>query len=840
MLAITLAYNGVFGQTTGTIEGKVLDYNQEPLADYPVSINGEPIAKTNKYGWYQIELAAGKTYEISINYFDAAVKTKRVRNLKAGQTVNVSFDMSTIELQIVDVAPKEKPKPPPQIVEVDPQDLERIPVVQFEDALTKLFLGVRRRSELSTTYNVRGGNFDENLIYVNDIEVYRPFLARSGQQEGLGFVNPYMTEAISFSSGGFAARYGDKLSSVLDVTYSDPDSFSGSAELSLLGASLSLQDQTDFAGRKNNLTYNIGFRYRTLQYLLGSLDVSGDYRPRFLDFQSMVTYKLSSAWSVNWFSTIAQNNYRVEPESRETNFGTVQQAIRLFVGFAGAEQIQYNTFLNAGTLAYQPNDSTLLKYIVSRYTSRELEEFTIEGGYRLEELDNNLGSDNFAEAKALLGFGYFINNARNRLAIDVTNHKLMARIKRGRHNWDVGAKYQTEIISDYLKEWNYNDSSGYRLNSTNHPPREIHLDDYVRASNDLTSFRAMGYIQDEINLSSKLAARLNLGVRAHYWSLNGQTLISPRAQFSIEPNKRFNSNLKKQLQAEFNSRAEQSNEADYLKDVRQKFDSLRKREIVLTAAFGAYGQPPFYRELRNAVGDLNRDLLAQESIHAVIGSDISFKAWNRPFRFINEVYYKHMTNLVPYTINNVKLRYDAVNSSDGYAYGFDARVNGEFISGLESWINFSMLSTRENIRYTDENGIDRETGFIKRPTDQRVNFSILFQDELPIDTTFKMQLNLVIGSKMPYYFNGPFRYNEVYTLPAYRRVDIGFSKEVKRFTKADDGRFESLWLSLEIFNILQVNNVASYVWVKDLNNNLYGVPSYLTGRRLNLKVIGRF
>jgi hypothetical protein len=827
---------------TAVLIGHVTDYEDSVLRDYPVYIDGQPIVKTDNNGNYKVSLLANLDHEVSVRYFSKSF-SKKLKNPAANSINEMDFRLSSYVLAPTDIVkPDVKPQIEIDLVQIDPKKVVRFSYIQIEDILTKIGVGVSKRSELSTSYNVRGGNFDENLIYINDIEVYRPFLARSGQQEGLSFINPYMTNNISFSSGGFAARYGDKLSSVLDVQYNKPKEFSGSAEISLLGASVHVQDRLDVGKKRDRLTYVIGARYRSLQYILGSLDVSGDYRPQFIDFQSLLGYQVNSKIKLSWFSTYAKNKYLVEPQSRETNFGTVQQAVRLFVGFAGAERIEYQTWLNAGTFEYKANDSTVFKVIASNYTSDETEHFTIEGAYRLEELDNNLGSANFAQAKALLGYGYFINNARNKLNINVSSVKALTRISRGRHKMEFGIKHQIEEISDGLREWNYNDSSGYRINSSLYPQREIHLDDYIRATNTLSSRRLMGYVQDNITINKKRDVRLNIGVRSHYWSLNNQTIISPRMQFSIEPFKKSNDILKSKINQDFYERSlKDTADLNYL-DAKAKYDSLKKTDWVLTASFGAYGQPPFYRELRNSKGVLNKQLQAQESIHFVIGSDILFSAWNRPFRLINELYYKHMTNLVPYTINNVKLRYDAVNSSEGFAMGFDTRINGEFISGLESWVNFSLLSTKENISYTDENGMEMQTGFIKRPTDQRVNFSILFQDELPTDTTFKMNLNLVIGSKMPYYFNGPFRYNETYNLPAYRRVDIGFSKEISKFTvgSKNGGPFQTLWASIEVFNILQVNNVASYFWVKDLNNNLYGVPNYLTGRRLNLKVIGRF
>lgn len=848
VLACLAGAVNVHAQTdSSTIYGYVLDAEGNPLNEFPVYIDGSPIVRTNAKGRYEVSVLAGKRHLVQANFYET-VDSRRTKPLKSGESVRFDFKMEALKLGDGVVTRVRKT---PGVIKVNPRKLENIPAVSIEEVLSRVFVGVVKRSELSSTYNVRGGNFDENLVYVNDIEVYRPFLARSGQQEGMSFINPYMTKDISFSSGGFEARYGDKLSSVLDVQYSQPKSFAGSVELSLLGASVHIEDRPD--SLHNRFTYVLGARYRSLQYLLGSLDVSGDYRPRFTDFQALFGYRLNSHWTVNWFSTYARNQYRVVPQDRETNFGTVQKAVRLSIGFAGAEQIQYQTFLNALSFEYRMNDSTRFKLIGSSYNSEETERYTIEGAYRLEELETNLGSSNFAEARSVLGYGYFINHARNALEIEVSNIKGLARIDRGNHKIEIGAKIQQERIYDLLKEWDYNDSAGYRINAPNYPANEIHLDNVIRATNELKSYRVMGYAQDNILLSKRHDARLNLGVRSNYWSLNGQNLISPRAQFVVKPNKSYNDRLSGQLNERLEKldlKFKHVSSADRKRELidsawnalQVDYDTLKRRELLLRVAAGVYVQPPFYRELRNSMGVLNRNLKAQESYHLVLGSDMMFKAWNRQFRLINELYYKHLENLVPYTINNVKLRYDAVNSSRGYAYGFDTRVNGEFIRGLESWVNLSLLSTKENISYVDENGEKQQTGYIRRPTDQRVNFSILFQDELPTDTTFKFQLNLVVGSKMPYYFNGPFRYSEVYRLPAYRRVDVAFSKVVKRFTKSSEngGRFNSIWMSLEVFNLLQVNNVASYLWVEDLNNNLYGVPNYLTGRRLNFKIIGKF
>jgi hypothetical protein len=802
------------------VEGRVVDQYNEPVYGAYIFVNGSYKTFTEEDGRYRFEITETTEFTLMVKYMKVQKTLKVVPGNKKVVVRNVQLYLSTQLDETEKIGYKGRENP--SIVTVDPKVAQRFPVMQFESLLTNMALGVSQSGgELSSAYNVRGGNFDENLIYVNDIEVYRPFLVRSGQQEGLSFVNPHMANDVTFSAGGFEARYGDKLSSVLDVKYNKPRTFSATVEASLLGGGIHLEDQS----KNNRFTYVVGARYRTLQYVLNTLDVAGNYRPDFTDIQGLFTYRLSSKLSASYFTTFARNSFNLVPESRETSFGTIQNALKLFVGFAGSELTRYSTFLNAGTLEYKIKPGSRIKWISSTYVSTEEERFTIEGAYRLDQLENNLGSEDFAESVATLGFGYFINHARNKLDVQVISHKLMGSHRKGKHTIDWGVKYQSESITDILKEWNYYDSSEYHIGRGGRSPQTIELDDVLNISTPLNSFRLMAYVQDNAVLSEAHALKMTAGIRSHYWSVNQQNVISPRVQLSFKPNKRFNDTLFKSLD-------------DFL-----LYDSLKKNDLVIKIAAGYYYQPPFYRELRNLQGQINPALRAQRSIHFVAGLDYIFKAWERPFRLIAEAYYKKLDDLVPYFQNNVRIRYDALNNSSGYAYGFDARVNGEFIKGLESWFNMSLLSTKENIIFTDEDGNQTESGFLRRPTDQRLNFSIVFQDELPMNPTYKMHLNLVYGTNVPYYFNGEFRYQERFKVPDYRRVDLGFSKELINFNKSAEDRalkyFRSFWISLEIFNVLQFNNTASYFWINDLQNNLYGVPNFLTGRRLNLKLIAK-
>jgi hypothetical protein len=791
-----------------SIKGRVTDRNGSAIEDaYIYTSDNKYFAYTDAKGEYSIVLNTDKEVTVVCAY--ASQNKLKIFDPSISKSFiwNVIYE-SAIDLKIHTVRP-DIDRATIGKINLDPRKVERFPVVQFEQILKSVGLGVSQSAgELSSAYNVRGGNFDENLIYVNDIEIYRPFLVRSGQQEGLSFVNPDMVNNLQFSAGGWQAQYGDKMASVLDVEYRRPTDFGTRVRLSLLGAEF----QTENATKNDRLTYMIGARYRTNQYLLGTLDVQGSYKPRFFDLQSLVTYRIKKGWQAEWLSNVASNRFLLSPESQTTSFGTVRDALRLYVGFGGQELMQYQNTVQGFTLKYKPNSENEFKWISSYYVSNEIENVTVEGAYFLDQLESNLGSASFSEPKLRLGQGYFINHARNSLIAQVANTSIIGRHshKMGTTKW--GLKGQYENIDDQLKEWRYNDSAGYRIPNN----ENFDFDRYVNAKNSFSSARFIAYVQNTQYVNQAYNFRLNYGVRSNYWTFNNQNVISPRVQFSIEPFKKFNDTLKQYNAAHF--------------------DSLKKKDLQFTAAMGYYYQPPFYRELRDFDGLVNHNLKAQRSIHFVVGSDYNFEAWGRPFKWISEVYYKKMDNLVPYTLENVRIRYYAQNSSKGYATGFDTRINGEFIAGLESWFNFSILSTKENIAYTDEQGNSVQSGYIRRPTDQRVNFSILFQDELPMNTSYKMNLSLIYGSRVPYFLTGSARYLEGNTIPPYRRVDIGFSKSIIEEGKTKNKKIKAMWLSLEVFNMLQINNTISYIWIKDISNNTYGVPNYLTGRRINLKV----
>ena len=819
LITISLLFYSVIGLSQSSINGKVLDAEKTPISNAFIKIKGSAISTYSTVdGSYSLDIPSNRILIVQISASTETIEKEIgpfLANKKYKQNFNLESSIS-LETAIV-IGDKNRDRP---LIKIDPKKLEYFSNTSgFEQKLKLIGMGISSSGgELSSGYSVRGGNFDENLVYVNDIEVYRPFLVRSGQQEGLSVINPDMVDQVEFSAGGFQAKYGDKLSSVLDIKYREPDTLRYTIQASLLGSSLHFENRS----KNKRFTYLVGARFRANQYLLGSLDVQGDYKPLFFDLQTLLKYRLKSNLSLSYLSTLSQNRYLVSPQSQQTSFGNVNSAISLFIAFGGNELMQYTTWMNALSLDYKPKKNITLKFNTSSYTTTEREHFTVEGAYRLSELETNFGSDDFANEKALLGIGYFIDHARNDLEAQVysATHKGRYIGKNSTLQWGVG--FKNEQISDRLKEWRYNDSSEYNITTINTQGKPaIVLDEFLKANIDIQSYRINGYIQNSQYINKASNTRVTYGLRTNYWNYNQENVISPRMQFSWEPNKKYNDSTKLKY---------------------GNTDNIQtKRDWLLRFASGYYYQPPFYRELRKLDGTLNPSIKAQRSIHFVFGGDMNFEAWGRPFKFISELYYKHQDRMIPYVVDNVRIRYLAENSSQGYATGLDARVNGEFVEGIESWFNLSILQTKERLYYTDNDGNEQLSDWLRRPTDQRVNFSIMFQDELPSNPSYKLNLSLIYGSKMPFFFNAENRQNPGFKIPAYRRVDIGFSKILlDKTSKRSSMKFKnikSLWASVEVFNLLQVNNTISYVLVKDFSNNVYGVPNFLTGRRLNFRFI---
>ena len=722
------------------------------------------------------------------------------------------------------------------IQRIDPKITQTITGPGDGIAMTlKSFAWVKSNSELSSQYSVRGGNFDENLVYVNDVEVYRPFLVRAGNQEGLSFANPDMIESLRFSGGGFAAKFGDKMSSVLDITYKRPKAFHGSVGASILGGNIQLEGST----KNYRLSGMIGARYRTTQYLLNSLDVKGQYRPSFTDIQGYLLYNITDRWDIDFLSNYAVNNYRVFPQNQNTEFGNINQALRLKVYFEGKEQSRFTTGMAAITSTWRPRNNLKLKFISSAFNSSESERSDVLGQYYIDELERDIGKENFGDVAFNRGIGSYINFIRNNLKYSVINAEHKGYFEKGSHFFQWGIRAQSERVEDNLKEWKMVDSAGYNLPLSYNPLDTnnidpIILDQSLKTSTSIESMRYQGFLQHNFEWTrDSIEYTLTSGIRTNYWTFNQQKIVSPRISFSIKP-------------------------------------LYWKRDITFRIAAGHYAQPPFYRELRNFQGAINPNLKAQESWHFIAGTDFTFKSWGRPFNFYAETYYKILRNLVPYEIDNVRIRYFAENISDGYAAGLDMKVNGEFVKGVQSWASLSLMKTEENIRndfyynyfnskgekiipgYTlDDMPTDSqriEPGYIPRPTDQRFNFSLFFQDYLPKYPSLSMQITLILGSRLPMGPPDHYRYRDTLRIPAYRRVDIGFSKhfitkESKEKWKINHSpfrHFNSFVLSLEVFNLLGINNTVSYLWIKDVTNRTYGVPNFLTNRLINLRLQASF
>jgi hypothetical protein len=807
-------------QKNAFIYGSITDSIGRGIADVNIQVRNHNILESsNDVGSYQIQVPAQKELELIFTYVGRSPYIIKVNPLNPGERINIPIQMSYgISLRTF-VLTEERDREKISMVSIDPKKIEGLPNVSgsFESIL-KTLPGVTSNSELSSQYNVRGGNYDENLIYVNDIEIYRPFLPRSGQQEGLSFIHTELVQNVKFSAGGFEARYGDKMSSVLDIKYKDPTKFAASTNAGLLG----VQSHVEGASKDLRFTYLLGARYWSNKYVLGTLDVQGDYQPSFYDVQTLLNFHIKENLTLSVLGSYAQNRYNFIPQNRETTFGTVTRAYRLNIFFDGADLMEYQTGTLAATVNYRPTPFSQLKLIASTFYSNENEIFTVEGAYRLSDIETDLGSDNFAQARNLRGVGYFINNARNSVIARVSNIGHRGFQTMGKHNLQWGAFFQTEQIQDKLHEWQYDDSSGFsrpQLDTNGN----FNLNSFLSTRLNLSSHRLHGYLQNSQTLNKTYNAVLTYGLRANYWNYNQQLVFSPRLQFGFEPNRKHN------------------------RLVRDKIIARKiRKDWMIKAAYGWYYQAPFYRELRDFDGILNPNIRAQRAIHYVLGGDMNFTAWNRPFKFTTEVYYKQLDFLIPYEIDNVRIRYFANNNSSGYASGLDFRVNGEFVKGAESWASVSFMKTQEKITgISDIFGNAITPRYIPRPTDQRLTFAIFFQDYLRNNPKIRMNLNLVYGSGLPFGVPDRNRYNDISRMPSYRRVDIGLNRvliaeENEKRNNFWKRTFKSAWVGIEVFNLLGINNTISYIWITDVSANRYAVPNYLTNRRINLRLLLKF
>ncbi len=796
---------------TATITGIVLNENNMPLSAVNIS-SGTNGTSTDVNGFYILSIVSDTETRITFSHLGHKDLILEGLLLSSNETFEFSpvLDIYIEQVAGVTVTPRGK-KEVTGITSISPEQLLKIPGANAGvENILKLLPGVSSNNELSTQYSVRGGNFDENLVYVNEIEVYRPFLIRSAQQEGLSFVNSNMVQGVMFSSGGFQAKYGDKLSSVLDINYKTPAAFSLQGDFSFLGASATLET------RSTNKKFSsiTGIRYRNNALLVNSQQTQSNFNPAFTDVQNYFTYRFSNKFNLSFLGNLSVNNYTNEPLNRQTNFGTLQDPKALTVFYQGKEVNRYATALGAFKGNYQINENTTLKFITSLYHTTEEEYSDIIASYQLGTVDSNLESESLGSIANPRGIGSQFNRSRNDLdaLIFNINHRGIHKQKDMVLEW--GLKYTHEDFRDQLRESEFIDSAGFsvrppRSEFINNQPEEsfnapLEAFESLTATNFVKTNRFSGFFQ--LGKQAKWGAHdvyYNIGVRSQHWTVSGtgvrkvsQTVISPRAQFAIKP--------------------------DWEKD------------MLFRLSGGVYHQPPFYRELRDSLGTIRPNVKAQKSIHIVAGNEYSFLLWERPFTVISEAYYKNLTNVNPYTIEDVRIRYAANNNTTAYVYGAEMRLNGAFVPGTESWISLGYLKTEENIN---------NRGFISRPTDQRLKMAILFQDYIPNIPDLKMYLNLVYSTGVP---GGSPSYADPYIfqnrLRDYRRADLGISyifvDKNKSFGNSHWlGSFKTLSIGFEIFNLFNNQNSITNTWVRDADSkNEFAVPNFLTSRVLNLRI----
>jgi len=784
----------------GTLSGVVKGIDNQPLQFVNIAIKGTSAGvTTDKDGKFELMIPANKEVIVLFSYIGYETDSVPVR-LHENERKKIDHELVSSSTQLESIEVKDQQLRTSTFNRLDPKVLSFIPTINASvEDLIKTMPGVSSRNELSSQYSVRGGNYDENLVFVNDIEIYRPFLVRSGQQEGQSFLNPDLVAGISFSSGGFDAKYGDKMSSVLDIRYKKPTEFAASADISLLGASAHIEGTIT-----KKLSYLFGTRYKTTTYLLKGLDTKGNYKPRFFDLQAMLNYEITKKWEISLFGTFTDNTYKLIPETRETSFGTLDEAYKLKVYFDGNEADRYQNWLTAVTLTYKPTNDIRLKLISSAFQAYEAEAYDISGEYWLGKLEVFQGSGQ-GQISEIMGVGSYLQHARNYLDGTVFNIEHRGSWEKAQSNLSWGIKYQHELFKYSINEWELQDSAGYSLprppdslGSQNPPVGDLLLTNVIKSNSTVNTNRLSAFIQDTWTFKNETNdISLTAGLRALYYDFNGQFLLNPRVNVSFKPH--------------------------------------WKHETVFRISAGYYSQPPTFREMADLQGNIVPGLKAQTSIQVVVGGDYYFKAWNRPFKFVTEAYYRNIRNLIPYEIDNMQIRYYGTNDAHGYAAGIDFRVHGEFVKGAESWASLSFMKTEEYF----------QGSWIPRPTDQFLNLAIFFQDYIPGFPTWKMNLTLVYGTGLP--FGPPDSPRKMHTLrtPPYRRVDIGLSKQLigqhTRFGPKNPLRaFESLWISLDIFNLLQISNTISYQWVTDINGKEYPVPNYLTPRTINLKLTAKF
>lgn len=801
----------MYSQKTGILKGVVKNDKNQIISGVSITYLNKGTT-TDKNGEYKLNIPVRKTITVVFSHVSYQKVSKKI-TIRGKRTINFSPVLTSKTQNLSEVVIKDNKKAVQGITKIDIAKVKKLPGANAGvENLLLTFAGVNNNNELSTQYNVRGGNFDENLVYVNGIEIYRPFLVRSGQQEGLSFINSNMIKNIDFSAGGFQTKYGDKLSSVLDITYRTPSEFSAAIDMSFIGASATVEGLL----LDDKLSAIIGFRHRDNSLFVNSKQTETNFNPSFSDVQTFLSYQYNERLRFNFLGNFSINNYNYTPISRKTRFGTLLNPTELIVFYNGEEKDKYLTSFGAIGADYIVNNNLVINATASIYNTQEEEYFDILASYNLGEVNNDLGSDNFGEVEFSQGIGSQLNHARNDLDALISNFKVKATYKKDNNQIEAGIKYQRESIKDRIIEWEIIDSIGFSIRPPHHTIRNQPYDPYqgsitpyqsIRALNDVTINRISGYVQySKKGEWNNHQVWYNVGARIQHWSVKSNGLasennliFSPRAQFAIKP--------------------------DWEKD------------MLFRVSGGIYSQPPFYKELRDNSGAIHPEVKAQQSIHAVLGNDYSFTMWDRPFKLTTEIYYKSLTNVNPYTVDNVRIRYQANNNAIAYASGIDVRLNGEFVPGNESWISIGYLKTQEN---TDNRG------YIDRPTDQRLKVGILFQDYVPNLPDLKVYINLVYNSGVP---GGAPSYSDPYQfqarLNAYKRADIGVSYIFVDANKSASNswliNFKELTAGIELFNLFDIRNSITNTWVRDVySKTMYGIPNFMTGRVLNFKVGMRF
>lgn len=767
---------------TFTLHGRVTDENNDPIEFASVScLKQGKMTMTSIKGEYSMQLHSADSVVIKFSMIGYKAKTRVLRRPRGKQTLQIVLHSD--ENQLGEVTVTGKKIETGQMEDISKDHLKSLPSASGNavEELIQSQAGVSTHSELSSQYNVRGGSFDENSVYIDNVEIYRPFLVRSGQQEGISVINPDMVEKISFSTGGYEARYGDKMSSALNIKYRKPKKFEATASASMLGASA-------FIGVSNKkVSWSNGFRYKTTKHLLGSMDTKGEYSPTFIDYQTYLTYTPNKRWEIKLLGNISDNHYNFTPEDRETKFGTMENVKAFQVYFDGQEKDVFRTFIGAVGITRNFGEKTSLSLIASAFNTREQEKYDIQGQYWLTQTET---SEN-------LGVGTYFQHARNYLKAHVESAKLLFKTKYKKHDIEGAFTFKKEKITENSVEYEMRDSSNY---SIPHTGKDLYMIYSMRAKNVLDANRIEAYVQDAFRFTSnneKTLYTLNYGVRLSHWSYTKETIVSPRVSLGIIP--AFNEN------------------------------------ITMRFATGLYYQAPFFKELRDTTtqngityASLNSKAKSQRSIHFIAGFDYRFRMNNRSFKFTAEAYYKALGNLVPYSVNNVKVVYYGSNESSGHAAGIDLKLYGEFVPGTDSWLSLSLMNTSMKL-----NGKS-----IPLPTDQRYAINLFFTDYFPGTDRWKMSLKLALADGLP--FSAPHQELEsnVFRAPAYKRADIGLSYRLlnNEGKKRKYIQLRNVWLGAECLNLFGINNVNSYYWITDVTGGQYAVPNYLTGRQINFRV----